>query len=957
MQQHCTLAVLVVVLVSLPAVGRGQSATVSANDVTVEFQASSGTVGVSHARAGAIVEALVVKAQADGQIAATNSRDRNVRAAADAARGELTVTVEKAFALTLSVRDGQVGLRVTGELRGQATLEARAALGPKAIAGFVRDEAQADRGVLVTTLGPAEVPGAGSLFDPDRDVAVTAGPAGQVRWNRADGGWRLSSSADAQQPLLTLRIYPNYYRNTLGIKYYAPIPKISRWPTAPAVAMTWYGIEGWSNRPAQRKEWLFPQIDWVAEHLLPYAGPNLVFQLDDNYPQNDDKIMRELSDYIRAKGLVPGIWFTPFTVAPKTVSDAHPEWFLHDKDGKIIRTFGGVNWGGNLTLNATNPQAVDSWYGMWWRKASETWNFDFFKIDGQPEVIDAYRRASDGGGIDGYHKGLEIGRSIVGPNKFINACWGTPVEAIGRVNGSRTGGDTGNDPHAVNVILGWNFLNNIAWWCDPDAAANLYRATIQRVRLNAQARVLTGQQFLTDDVWTKVPVETRRVWQRSLPTLDIRPANFYPVHDLRRYDLFDLRIAKPWATWDVVGLFNYDGRPMEKNLDLGRLPLAAPQVHVFDYWQSSYLGRLPRDARLPMRLAAYEGKLFAVMPATDDRPVLLSTSRHISQGGLDLDHVNWKQDGPRWIVTGKSSSLVKDDPYEMCFAAGRSTVASATSPAGTVARTRSGEVVRLALTPRRSGTADWQATFEPIKEPLLDLQPASLEVTAAATGDLVVRNLGPKPAAFSLGCSDHRIHLTTQDGEIGPWPAEIKVGVSADVSDLDLGAVLIARVKAGIRGSDAQPVEAEVRAYAPLPENLALKAQATASSVWAPEYDAGKAIDGNTNTRWNSRAGDKDGCWLDLTWGKPVRFNRVVIDECLDFGPRIQAWKLLAGDGQLAEIAHGQPAGNRHVVNLPGPVEARRVRFLVEKASVVPTIWEIEVYMTDSKVQRGPGRP
>ena len=29
---------------------------------------------------------------------------------------------------------------------------------------------------------------------------------------------------------------------------------------------------------------------------------------------------------------------------------------------------------------------------MWWHKASETWNYDFFKIDGQPNVVEAYRK-------------------------------------------------------------------------------------------------------------------------------------------------------------------------------------------------------------------------------------------------------------------------------------------------------------------------------------------------------------------------------------------------------------------------------------------------------------------------------------------------------------------------------------------------------------------------------------
>jgi len=515
------------------------------------------------------------------------------------------------------------------------------------------------------------------------------------------------------------------------------------------------------------------------------------------------------------------------------------------------------------------------------------------------------------------------------------------VEAIGFVNGSRTGGDTGNDPHAIDVVLRWNYLNNVAWWSDPDAAANLHKAPVERVRLNAQARVLTGQQFLTDDVWTKVPPPVCRVWQQSFPSLDIHPANFYPVGDLGRYDLFDLRIAKPWATWDVVGLFNYDGRAVEKTLDLGRLPLDAAEVHVFDYWRNVYLGRFPRDAKLPAAMAAFEGRLFCVVPALDDRPALVSTSRHLSQGGLDLERVAWKQDGARWTVSGKSTHLVKGDPYELVFAAGRLAAKAATSPGGKVALSRGGGVARATLVPDAGGAADWEVVFAPITEGLLDVTPQALDLAPGATGDLALQNLGPKPARFSLRSSDPRVRFAPQEGEVGPWPAKAKVAVSADVSDVELGKALAAGLTVETAG--APPSRVEVLARAPQPVNLAREAKATASSIWSPEHEAAKAIDGDPATRWNSNNGDKDGCWIELAWEKPVRFDCVVIDECMDFGPRIQAWKLLAGDGELREIAKGDGMGSRRAVDLPNPAEAKRLRVLIEKASTVPTIWEIEV--------------
>ena len=45
-----------------------------------------------------------------------------------------------------------------------------------------------------------------------------------------------------------------------------------------------------------------------------------------------------------------------------------------------------------------------------------------------------------------------------------------------------------------------------------------YEGFVERVRLNTQARALTGQQLLTDDIWTKVPDAIAHVWQRAMPS-------------------------------------------------------------------------------------------------------------------------------------------------------------------------------------------------------------------------------------------------------------------------------------------------------------------------------------------------------------------------------------------------------------------------------------------------------
>lgn len=954
-----TLFVAAVVLTALLASAAGAVAnpalpSATAKDLTVRFDAATHTFKVSHREAGDVLTDIVVRAKVGGREIASNSE--RLEASIVPAGNVLKVTLEQAFTVSAEVTDdGGIEIIVEGPIQGDVTFQARAGVGAKAAACFLKDEAEADQGVLVTTLGPAAIAAAPSIFDPEKDLALSVGPAGRASW-QYDGGWQVRSSGPAGQPLVAIRVLPHYYRDTLGIEFFSARQPQKRWPTAPVVAMTWYGIEAMKGRPAQTMERLKPEIDWVARNLAPYVGDNLVFQLDDNYPEKDDKVMRELADTIRAAGLVPGIWFAPHGVAPAGEAEKHPDWFLRDADGKLLACFAGIcyetlakdkGYKRNYILNTENPEAVKAWFGLWWHKASETWNYDFFKIDGETYVAESYRKSANGGGAEGFRRGMAAARAIVGPEKFINMCMGPVLDAVGIADGSRTGGDTGYHPHAMGVLLRWNFLNNFAWWCDPDAAASLYKpaATVERVRLNAQGRALTGQQFLTDDLWTQMPPEKVRVWQQSFPMLDIRPANLYEIKDWSRYDHIDLKIARPWGRWDVVGLFNYGGSAVEKPLNLARLQLPAKAVHVYDFWRGAYLGRFAGDAKISQSMAPFEGRAYAVVPAADDgRPVLLSTSRHISQGGLDVEAAEWKRDGRRWTVAGKSSHLVKGDPYELAFAAGGQAEVSAKSSAGAMKLSRAGGVVRAVFTPT-ADKADWEVVFEPAKAATPELIPARLDVPAQGKVSVTIQNAGPKAAPVTLKSSDPRVRLENPPAEAAAGAAA-SVGIAVDTAGMEAGQVLAAQIILESPGRPAEKTDVLVRV--PAPPSLAGEAKPKGSTIWDPGFDPAKLIDGDTTTRWNAGGGQKDGAWVELEWEKPVTFVRVVVDEWVEKGERIQAWQLLAGDKDFKEIARGDRMGRKHEIRLPVPVEARRLRLLIEKASAEPSITEIEVH--------GPGK-
>jgi hypothetical protein len=927
----------------------------SAQGLSVSFDNDEGCFTISDAECGEVLKGGIRVRPIDPpwQYGLDSARRSQERRTTDEGE-ELLLTGSDGIWARFTILNGKRTVEIrAGDKTGRGTVRADhlfPQMGDEPIVGLLKDQASRDRHVLTTTLGPATFANARAIYDRERDLAFTIEAEGDAAWFVHEGQtdvapYRIECEVPCGGLLLRLTLRPHYYRDELGIRYFAPIQKRSFWKTAPSVAMTWYGTH------VQTKENLFPLIDWVAENLLPYAGQQ-VFQLDDNYAIHDDVGMREIASYIRQKGLIPGIWVTPFTVIPPGDLAAHPDWFLRSPNGDTLKGFGGISYGAlgggqNYMLDVRNADARAQ-YEVWWRKLSETWGFDFFKIDGQPWVADVYRQAAGAPGVEAYREALADARRIIGPDRFINGCWGIPLEAIGRINGSRTGGDTGNQAHAIDVILRWEFLNNVCWWCDSDAAANLATAPIERVRLNAQARALTGQQFLTDDIWTKVPEEVAHVWQRALPTADIRPANLYPIENWSDYTVFDLKIDPSDDPRDVVGLFNCTPEPKSVELDLGALGLESRtyhvrSYHVYDFWGDRYLGLKPSDAKLTFWLKPYEGKLLGICrPGLGGLPCVIAATRHVTQGGLDVRD-EWSgihEEGPG--LAGRSELLVAGEPCTLLIAAGNMRIEAATTDNGKATWTSRPGINRLTIAPERSGEAQWSVDLVQPEGPRLEAE-AWVELQGERIGVLRLANPGTEAVSCHFESTVQWLRFQRPGGILKPGE-QVEVDLlpagGALPWDRDLRDEIVITTEPKAPGT---PLRLPVELRTGLPPNLALQATASASSVW-PGYEAALANDGSALTRWNSREGEKDGTWLALTWSEPVRFDRVVVDETREWGPRVQEWVLEAREGdEWRPLANGTTLGPVHRIDLP-LTTARELRLRMPHATSTPTMNEMDVY-------------
>lgn len=561
----------------------------------------------------------------------------------------------------------------------------------------MRSKDGANKDLFVMTLGDVETSLADGTFDPKKDEAT----------------------------LKSGEVTKDYYRNKLGVKFYSPLDK-SRFALPPSGWCTWYFYyqhitEGEVKQNAQ----------WIADNLKDYGAQYV--QIDDGWQGNGRGSNRDwstisnqfpggmdkLAAHISSLGLTPGIWLAPHGQSNETVVKNNPGVFLLKPDG----TSASETWEGKYLVDPTNPESMKYLKDLFTKLSG--WGYDYFKIDGQPIVVNEYRTkkaamktpSDDGNGL--YRQTLDTIREAIGPDKYLLGCWGIPVEGMGIMNGSRTGGD---------IVLGWEggfmtslratmqhyYQHNVAWYVDPDVMLLRSPLTIDQARAWATLQGLTGQAVLASDRLMDLSEDRVELMRRVYPAVDIRPLDLFPTD--RNKKIFDLKVNHLDRRYDVVGLFNYtEGKQERINLNWKDLGLNDNvPMHVFDFWNKEYLGAWENG--ISVDLAPTSTRVLTVMPSSD-KIQLISTNRHITQGWVDLQSLN-RNDATN-TFTGKSN-VVKNDKYELQFVFPRGKnfkvkVASARTVTGklpvTVANHQGWSTIQI-VSPK-TGPINWTVSFEP----------------------------------------------------------------------------------------------------------------------------------------------------------------------------------------------------------------------------------------------------
>ena len=475
----------------------------------------------------------------------------------------------------------------------------------------------------------------------------------------------------------------------------------------------------------------FIQIDDQWQDGIVTNGPKKNFTThaaNGPYPNG----MEKAADRIARLGLVPGIWFMPFAGNFKDpYFKDHQDWFAKNPAGKPYET----DWGGTC-LDMTHPAAQEHVRNVV-RRISHDWGYRLFKLDGfwtgsatkQVYVNDGY--IEDGIGDAEFHNpdktniealrdGARLIRQAAGPGVFLLGCC-VPQNmrsfggTFGLLDAMRVGPDTGGNigsPHGSRL---W-FLNGRIWWNDPDCVFVRKSLPVERARLNASWTAISGQLFYTSDWMPETPPERLDIIKRCIP-----------AHGLaaRPVDVFESDVAKVWiltdarqvSRRDVVALYNWSDRPDDISVKTERIGLPPASGYVaFDFWANKFIS--PIGDTMTATLPGNSCRILAVRPLAAV-PQLLSTSRHVTQGIIDVTGENWNA---ATATLSGTSKVVANDRYELRVvvpegaASWRATAVHVTAgdqAAGVTASFRQdGPTLRAALTSPLSRDVGWSITFE-----------------------------------------------------------------------------------------------------------------------------------------------------------------------------------------------------------------------------------------------------
>jgi len=563
---------------------------------------------------------------------------------------------------------------------------------------------------------------------------------GALDRDRTEFSWSSRGSA------VELVFRPRFYQKHKDLEHFTPW-NYPVWKGSLTGYCTW-----WAYRHSFTQETLDAMLKVFVEKHLPDFGYDYM-QFDDTYQQGNGSCPENWLNWnqkfpggwqyaikaIRDAGMKPGIWVhrihRPGDPHVKQIAQEHPDWFVRKADGSIVTNHGFY------MLDTTNKDAVENMVRKLYRGLKEQgWNY--VKIDGTGDLLRAYQNKECADFFKTHPTTPEqslrqwdvVAREELGRDVYVLACHtvGNARHVIGLVDGARLS----NDGFQPETLARYALMEGVVWRNDPDHCDVLglwlmdedAEMPVFGLRQPVPARsvhrpaicAMSGGVLMVSDK-VEVYQDDRNIegMKRSSPVLSTVPGQLYGSGK-GTVAWWLQEIDRPFEHWNVLARFqwgqkrekewkfDFKGVPQEevKFADLG---LSDDREYVvFEFWSQTYIGRHKGSFIAPAMNENNALQVFAIREARD-HPWVLSTTRHITQGGVSLLDENW--DPASKTLSGRSA-VVAGDPYVLTIHVPDGYRLAAGSVDGEKVETASQkETATVRIVPSATKTVDWKVTF------------------------------------------------------------------------------------------------------------------------------------------------------------------------------------------------------------------------------------------------------
>ncbi|MBQ7064675.1 MAG: alpha-galactosidase [Firmicutes bacterium] len=426
----------------------------------------------------------------------------------------------------------------------------------------------------------------------------------------------------------------------------------------PSVYCTWY----YYGLTVDEKD-VYENLQAIKDRHLPFE----VYQIDEGWETvlgdwrpnpGFPSGMKKIADDIRAAGMIPGIWTSPFIAGEDTpVAAEHPDWFLKFPDGLpcLFNMNSRVYW----VLDITHPDAV-AWAADLYRELREM-GYMYHKLDFTRAAViypGAVRHNPYISPAQAYREAVAALREQMGEDAYFLMCGGLYDPILGLVDAQRTGSDVksmwsvniGKNGKTVPFTVKQNLLRYYFrdfWDADPDALMLRRRTEPDKggvlslgLLTDREARTSTLNMFLgcglCCDTEKLIEIEDDRL-SLLRHVMPVVPGICHP-RDLFTGSRYPGLIDLDYGTYHLVAIINWSdtedisGDIVPDAALLGNYCTSGESYTVASFFDGVIREHVPAGSRCEMPSIPPHGAALYKVCRDTDAPVVLTSTGHFAFG-------------------------------------------------------------------------------------------------------------------------------------------------------------------------------------------------------------------------------------------------------------------------------------------------------------------------------------